>query len=176
MEDWAEEFLKILVNSGIWVAMAGGYVDDGRKLMSMLEKGSRFDENEKKFVFDKDGFEEDARLEKAGESNNEFMARILIKAMNSVNKDLKFTTETPEHFEKERLPTLDFELWIEKETGKVHHSYFQKQMKTPFILMARSAMCNHQKIQINSHICELGGALPPFGSNFFGHADRQSHF
>ena len=151
MEDWAEEFLKILENSGLWVAMAGGYVDDGRKITSMLEKGSRFDENEKKFILDKGGLEEDARLEKVGESNNEFMARILIKAMNSINKDLTFTTETPEHFEKERLPTLDFELWMEKETGKVHHSYFQKQMKTPFILMARSAMCNHQKIQINSN-------------------------
>ena len=57
----------------------------------MLEKGSRFDENEKKFVFDKGGFEEDARLEKVEESNNGFMARILIKAMNSINKDLTFT-------------------------------------------------------------------------------------
>ena len=47
------------------------------------------------------------------------------------------------------LTELDFELWLEK--GKVHHSYYQKPMKTPYILMARSAMSYQQKMQINSN-------------------------
>ena len=58
-----------------------------------------------------------------------------VKAMNSVNSDLEFTTEVQENFAKERLPKLDFKLWIEKETGKINHSYFQKTMKTPLILI-----------------------------------------
>ena len=92
--------------------MMGGYVDDGRQVTTLLQKGARFDEETKTFKHSEEGYKEDEELEKAGESKNEFMARICIPAMNSVNKDLKFTTETQENFEKERLPTLDFELWM----------------------------------------------------------------
>ena len=149
VEDWADEYFEILRKAGLWIALEGGYVDDGRQITTQLEKGLRFEKETKSFRFSKEGYEEDLKLEQKGESPNEFMARICTPVMNSVNDDLKFTTETQETFEKERLPTLDFEIWIEK--GKVHHSYFQKPMKTPFLLIARSAMCNHQKIQINSN-------------------------
>ena len=67
--------------------------------------------------------------------------------MNSINSDLRFTVESQEDFEKERLPTLDFEIWQMKD-GTLNHSYFQKAMKTPFVVMARSAVPVQQKIQI----------------------------
>ena len=102
-------------------------MDDGRQITNQLEKGMRFDKESKSFLYSTEGYEEDLIMEQKGESPNEFMARICNPAMNSVNDDLEFTTETQETFEKERLPTLDFEIWIEK--GTVHHSYFQKPMK-----------------------------------------------
>ena len=58
-----------------------------------------------------------------GETDNQRMARICLVAMNAINKDLQFTIETQEEFEKERLPTLDFEMWLE-EGGEIHHSFF----------------------------------------------------
>ena len=70
--------------------------------------------------------------------------------MNSINPDLKFTTESQEDFETERLPTLDFEMWVTKE-NKIEHSFYQKPMKTPLVLMERSGMAQHQKYQILSN-------------------------
>merc|ERR1712208_18216 len=77
-------------------------------------------------------------------------ARVCVKAMNSVNKDLKFTTESQEDFQQERLPTLDFEMWLDNKM-EIGHSYYQKPMKTPYVLMERSAMSYHQKYQILSN-------------------------
>ena len=52
------------------------------------------------------------------------MARVCVEAMNSINSDLKFTVETQEEFENNRMPTLDFEIW-QDEDGIVQHMYYQ---------------------------------------------------
>ena len=46
--------------------------------------------------------------------------------MNSINRDLTFTAETPDEYENGRLPTLEFELWVRKD-GELDHNYFQRQ-------------------------------------------------
>ena len=84
-----------------------------------------------------------------GESSNQRMARVTRTGMNSINKDLVFTTECQEDFKNEKLPTLDFQMWLEG--NKISHTYFQKPTKTPYVIMARSAMSNQQKIQILSN-------------------------
>ena len=56
---------------------------------------------------------------------------------------------THEDFKNERLPTLDFEMWISGE--KIFHSYFQKEMRTPLVIMERSGMATQQKFQILSN-------------------------
>ena len=81
--------------------------------------------------------------------DNVRMARACLPAMNSVNQDLKFTTEAPEDFEKKRLPTLDFMIWMID--GILYHTYFEKPMKTQFTVMQRSAMSEHQKMSILSN-------------------------
>ena len=65
---------------------------------------------------------------------------------NTINKDLEFTAETASEFGNSRLPTLDFELWLEND--RIQHHYFQKAMKTPFVVMKRSAMAQTQKMSI----------------------------
>ena len=84
---------------------------------------------------------------KDGENINQRMVRVLIPAMNTVKKDLKFTAASQENYEDERLPTLDFAMRIDKE-NKIRHTYYQKPMKTPYAIMKRSAMSKHQKFQI----------------------------
>ena len=69
--------------------------------------------------------------------------------MNDVMEDLSFTVEVPEDFENERLPTLDFSLWMED--GIITHTYFQKEMKTPFVIMEKTAMGRHQIMEIMSN-------------------------
>jgi hypothetical protein len=39
------------------------------------------------------------------------MGNVCLVAMNSINKDLKFTIETEEDYENRMVPTLDFEVW-----------------------------------------------------------------
>ena len=75
------------------------------------------------------------------------MARLCLPAMNSVNPDLEFTVECEDDFQDKKLPTLDFTIWQDK-NGKLNHGYYQKDMKTPYLIMARSAAPQRQKIQI----------------------------
>ena len=48
------------------------------------------------------------------------------KAMNSINPDVKFTTEAAQDFPNFRLQTLDTEIWQEAD-GTIRHSYFQRE-------------------------------------------------
>jgi hypothetical protein len=69
--------------------------------------------------------------------------------MNHVNKNLNFTTEAPKDFPPQRLPTLDFVIWLVD--GLIRHSYYEKAMKTQFTVMQRSAMGEHQRLAILSN-------------------------
>ena len=150
MQDWSEQYRKILVNSGLTVLLLAGYVDDGRQGTTALPLGMEFDKSENKFCYRQDVEQDDKTRRAEGESDNQRMARKCIKAMNSINSNLEFTVECQEEFENERLPTLDFSIWQE-EGGILNHSYFQKPTKTPFVIMARSGASVQQKIQILSN-------------------------
>ena len=78
--------------------------------MTCLKLGMRYSEDEEIFKYTKEAKEEDKKLREEGESTNQRMARVCLKAMNSVSEDLKFTVEVPEDFEKESLQTLDFSI------------------------------------------------------------------
>ena len=149
MQSWSEGYLDILKRAGVDVGLLTGYVDDVRQVSSCLKKGMRYSKEEKKFLFTELAKEEDEKREQQGESKNGMMARICRDAMNDVNSDLQFTVEVPEDFESERLPTLDFSLWMVD--GLLTHTYFQKEMKTPYVLMERSAMSAKQRIEIMSN-------------------------
>ena len=68
------------------------------------------------------------------------------KLMNSLNPDLKFTTETEVDFKNQRLPTLSFELWSERQGLK--HSYFEKDMRSQVLTMQRSSMAEQSMFSI----------------------------
>ena len=150
MQDWSEQYQAILSNSGLTTHILAGYVDDGRQGTSTLQMGMRYDETENKFMYSEAGEQEDIKRREQGESRNQRMARVCNVAMNSVNHDLEFTVECQEEYENERLPTLDFALWQEKD-GTISHTYYQKDMKTPYVIMQRSGMSMQQKVQIISN-------------------------
>ena len=107
MQEWGEQYLLILKEAGLSVTLFKIYVDDVRQISTVLKPGMRFDEEEKKMIW-KEEYEKDDELRKEkGETDDARMSRILNPAMNSVNEDLKFTTEIREDFMDEKLPTLD---------------------------------------------------------------------
>ena len=146
MQNWSRQYRDILLKSGIRLTDLSGYVDDGRQAGTTLRRGMRYDKNEKMFKFSKEALEDDDRRM---EPNNVRMARRCQEAMNDISCDLQFTTEAPEDFTENKLPTLDFKLWLS--SGVILHSYFEKEMRTPFVVMKRSAMGEQQRMAILSN-------------------------
>ena len=106
----------------------------------------RFDIEANAFVMNQEQLRMDMENE---EPDNVRMAKICLPAMNSINADLRFTTEAPEDFPGDRLPTLDFMLWMVD--GILYHTYFEKAMKNQLTVMQRSAMSEHQRMAILSN-------------------------
>jgi hypothetical protein len=140
MQKWACKYGGILLRAGLKVPLLKGYVDDGRQGSTMLRKGMRFDEEVGEFVMD---------VELYKKADNIRMKRICLQAMNSVNADLKFTTAAPEDFTKNRLPIMEFVIWMV--AGILYHTFYEKPMKSQFTVMQRSAMSEHQKMAILSN-------------------------
>ena len=85
--------------------------------------------------FPEKAFKEDTTR---GISKEELTKEQILKAMNSVNKDLEFTMETHKDFIDGRLPTLSFSLWPGQRC--IHHSYYEKEMRNQVLVMERTAM------------------------------------
>ena len=143
MDEWAKEYRGILVRSGLNVRVHKGYVDDGRQATDLIRMESRYMKEERRFMWRKD-WEEQDKLE--GKEDEVRMGEICLAAMNHVSPDLQFTVETAHDFENKRLATLDFE--VEVINGQIQYSYYEQPMKTPLVLMANSAMGEHQKYSI----------------------------
>jgi hypothetical protein len=146
MQSWSRSYRDILLRSGLRLTDMSGYVDDGRQSGTTLRRGMKFDRDEKVFKFSQEAMDED---DEKDEPSNVRMARRCKDAMNSISEDLQFTTEAPEDFCESKLPTLDFKLWLV--SGIILHSYFEKEMRTPFVIMKRSAMSEQQRMQILSN-------------------------
>ena len=144
MADWAENYRYILENSGLLIPLLTGYVDDNHQLTRLLAMGMRYDKESNSFKMSDMGLEEDRAAKESGEHRDQRMARVCREAMVSINPDLDFTVETAEDYQDKYIPTLDFKRKMTKK-GTIIHSYFQKPMKTPFILMEASAMGDQKK-------------------------------
>ena len=110
----------------------------------------RYDARRKEWEWNKEAEEEEEQKAKEGESKDERMARVLQPAMNGINSDLVFTTELPEDFDDDRLPTLDFKMWLEDDM-EINHTFYETPMKTQMMIPRRSAMAEKMKISIASN-------------------------
>ena len=149
MYDWSCHYRVMLENICLWAPILKGYVDDNRQYTTKMTPGMRFDDNKKVFSLREELVEQD-RGNNDLESATRKMEIECRKAMNSINPDIQFTTETAYDFPQGRLHTLDTDIWVE-DGGILRHSYYQKEMKTPFLLMQASAMASQQKFSILSN-------------------------
>ena len=149
MQKWGENFRVFLQNSGMPTPLLKGYVDDGRIVTMVLKMGARFDSKRGVFRVMGEGMEEDILRKASGETDVGRMARILLPAMNHINPDVQFTVETADDFQSGWLPTLDLDLSLRGDT--ISHTYYQKPMRTPLLIMERSAMSSQMKYNILSN-------------------------
>ena len=110
MQQWRDEMKEILKKSEMKELLNKIYVDDNRAIIQKLKHGVRFNESKKIFEYDSRWEKEDESL-----SIEELTVREVLKAMNNINSDLRFTVETENDFDNKRLPTLSFEIWSCKE-------------------------------------------------------------
>ena len=85
-----------------------------------------FNEVSKEFEYNEEQYRQD---EEEDEPDNVRMAKRCLPAMNSINPSLKFTTDAPEDYPRDRLPTLDFVLWMVD--GILFHTYYEKTYEKP---------------------------------------------
>ena len=102
MQDWAVHYRLILERSALTIWLYGGYVDDGRQGTSLLKKGMRFEEESRSLTFSEEALTEDNQLDEEDEVR---MSRVLLPAMNSINPDIQYTTETSSDFPSKWLPS-----------------------------------------------------------------------
>ena len=69
---------------------------------------------------------------------------MLILAMNSLLKFLKFTMEIAEQFEDGKLPTLDTKIWMENR--RVWYMFFEKPMAANVLIQAESPLSEQIKL------------------------------
>ena len=151
MYDWGTKYRTILTKASLRIALLSSYVDDVRQGSTCLRFGMRFDKEKMEFVWDMESELEDKRMKiEEKESNNKRMARICAPAQNSINEDLQFTQEVPEEFENGRMPTLDT-TWWQEEDQRINFSYFEKSMRTPYVIMQRSAISDNSRYNILSN-------------------------
>ena len=141
MQQWREEYSLLLREADLGELLSKIYVDDNRAIVRKIKSGMRFIEKEKRFIYMAEWIEEDKL-----EDETKRTIRELNKAMNSVNKDLKFTVEHESDFPNARLPTLAFELWSERQG--IRHSYYEKEMRSQLLTMKRSSQSENSKLAI----------------------------
>ena len=123
MQQWKDEFANLIEKAGISEKMSKIYVDDNGCIIERTRKGLRFVEKDSTFEYKKEW-----EVEDSDRDDDERIAKEILKAMNSINKDLEFTIEKETDFQNAKLPTLGFELWSTRES--LRHSYFEKPMKS----------------------------------------------
>ena len=64
MNDFFEEYEKILRGANLLITLLKVYVDDGRQMTSTLDKGMRYDQEKREFVWTEEAEEEDKRKAK----------------------------------------------------------------------------------------------------------------
>ena len=148
MQEWGMHYTSILKSAGMEVTLLKIYVDDVRQATTTMRKGMRFSEGE--LTWSEEAEQEDSAKQQEGESDEARMVRVLTPAANSINPDLRFTSELEEDFEDNKLPTLDFKIWL-GEDFSIFHTYFEKAMRTQLLIPKRSAMPQRQKMNIQTN-------------------------
>ena len=115
------------------------YVDDLRIIMGAIKEGWRWEKGRMKF-------RKTWEIEelKKGMSRSEKTAIEMNKIMNDIFPELKFEMEYPEMFDTGRLPTLDFECFVEY--GLIKYSFYQKPMAKKTLIARKSALPENTKV------------------------------
>ena len=145
LEDFVKYFEDSKDTSAAKLIDISNFVDDDRPTVTTFKKGTYFNEETKRLEESEEVREKHLEENKSGE---QITAETILKMSNSLSPNLEFTIEKPSEFPEGWLPTLDFEMKFCKTDGKILYRYYQKPMKTKWVIPPYSAFDPNQLEQI----------------------------
>ena len=125
-----------------------------------LKMGVKWCKSCKHLAYKEEWEEEDKKSKK---DNTDRTAEVIKEMMNSIDRNIQVTVETPNNFEDKTLPILDIRCWVEplpemttctiKPRQKLLYSFFSKPMSSKLCMMKRSAIPEKMKEQTLSNDC-----------------------
>ena len=110
MTRFVRKLLNLLRRSGVMVEEIFVNVDDLRIILKFLVEGTVFCGQCNRFKLCPEQKERDIQSQETPVART---ARVLNQAMNTIEPELSFTTESCEEFKSGRLRTLDYQVWVE---------------------------------------------------------------
>ena len=140
-------WLTLVTDMGLTVEDAARYMDDLRIFMFPIKEGWRWVERE--LCWTKEWERED---QMSGKSDLERTCELVRQSLNKIYPFLNFTIESALDFEDQRLPTLDFKLWV-SEGNQIMYTFFEKPTSSNQMLHRQTALSENTKMAtINSEI------------------------
>ena len=137
---WWRKVKEVILKLNLDIGLVFVYVDDFRLGMEPIPYGWTYDNAASKWKYS-------AELEAAERANMspEGKTREEIKnIMNSITRDLTFTTESQEQYPDELMPTLDSKIALEtnEESGtqRITYTFFEKPNNSKYTTIENTAM------------------------------------
>ena len=142
---WIREMQDLLTKSGIKVLLCGYYVDDIRIICEIIPYGFRWEEKERRLMF-REEWEQEDKLKHPDKRVH--TAQTLLPLFNGLNKDLQFTVETEADFPTNKIPTLDYEMWLGEHDGKprILYQLYRKPMSSVYVTLETNASSWNSKV------------------------------
>ena len=125
-----EDVLKYLK---LVMKLYGRYVDDSNVAMFAINYGWKYNKVTNKMEYDASKVEEDKKIKP-----DVFTATIMRDIANTVMKEIQWTFDAPSLNSDGKCPCLDLKVWIED--GLVMFEFYKKDVSSPYVVMAKSAL------------------------------------
>ena len=132
MMRWDRLYLDKVKKLGIGMQLYERYVDDSDQTAVVPPPGSVYNEHTKKVEIGE-------TLSINDENEEIILARVLKGVANDFNKDMVMVEDYPTKHENGKMPVLDMEVWMDKESY-IMHEHYGKPMSSKKIMHSESAI------------------------------------
>lgn len=144
---WWRKVKDIILKLGLDIGLVFVYVNDFRLGLEPIPYGWSYDKQENKWVHSTVA-EQRERAELTPEAKTR---QELHNIMNSVDKELRFTTESQEQYQDGHMPTLDMKIALINDTNSANqvitYTFFEKPNNSKYTTIENTAMDSDQRNQ-----------------------------
>ena len=146
---WDSKVTEKMYANEIGLLMYGRYVDDGNYLIRVFGRGWRWSDEHDRMIYRSEYARKD---DEKNEEDDVRVMREVRKLANSIWDWIECTEEVGSVFEDGNLPILDLKVYCVKvrlslgvDYWEPRWSFYEKSMKSKYVIMERSAMSDKVK-------------------------------